>query len=377
MRRNQGTRGRVAIATTVAALTIGASLPAAASADVVGDVVNGVGLGDVLGTGGEQGAGQTSGSATPHAQGTVAKVDVEAPEGIGGTGTGDAGTGAGGLLDGEEVVIGRSGAQQNSDGSYEGGVTMVSLFDRLILGIDTDSGESVASRFQPVHDILSSICTGSGNQLCLTLLAADSSTDGSGSSSSFGVATADIGEGEQGISAGVGESDAALRDDGTCQTASASSTVARADVGGQLNGSLLHSETGSAACQGAPGAQTGDSSVLQLNGDTLPLPGGCADTVNSGFGVLSLVEVSCRSSEDSGGAGGSNEAVGVTALGEESLAGTPVGDALAEAPLPAADVRASNTATAAAPPDATTGGPGTDPTAGSPAPEGPGQTGAT
>jgi hypothetical protein len=375
MTTNKGARRRVAVATAVAALTIGASLPAAASADVVGDVVNGIGLGEVLGTGGEQGAGQTPGAgsgsgstSTPHAQGTVAKVDLEAPEG----------TDDGGLLDTEEVVIGRSGAQQNADGSYEGGVTLVSLFDQLILGIDTDTGETIATRFQPVHDLLSAVCEGSGNNICLTLLGADSSTDGSGSSSSFGVATADIGQGEQSISAGVGESDAALRDDGICQTASASSTVARADVAGQLNGTILHSETGSAACQGAAGSQTGDSSVAELNGNTLPLPGGCSDSLNSGFGVLSLVEVSCRNSEGSGGAagaGGSNEAVGVSALGEDALAGNPVGDALAGAPLPSAETRASTTATSAAPPDGTAGSPepGGDPTAGSP--EGPGQTG--
>lgn len=361
MDAKKGVRRRAGIASAVAALVVGSALPATASADVVGDVLNGVGLGEALGTGGQQGAGNTSGSSNPHAQGTVAQVDVEAPAGVD----------DGGLLDGEEVVVGRSSAEQNSgDGSYQGGVTQVGLFDQVILGIDSKTGQTVLARFEPVAGLLDAVCEGSGNSICLTVLAAQSATDEYGSSSSHAIATADIGQGDQRIQAGVGESAASLRDDGSCQTASASSTVARADVLGQVDGTVLHSDTGSASCPGSA-SQTGGSEVLELNGNHLPLPGDCSEGINSGFGVLSLVEVSCNSAGD-----GSNSAVGVDALGEDALAGTPLADATSDVPLPRALAGVPVTQAAATAQD-TPAGPGPeDPTAGGPdapgAPGGPG-----
>jgi hypothetical protein len=372
MEASKGVRKRLGLAVVVGALAVFGSLPSAASADVVGDVVDGLGLGDALGGGGQQGAGNTAGSTDPHAQGTVAQVDVAAPDGVD----------DGGLLDNEEVVVGRSSAQQNADGSYEGGVTLLGLFGHVILGIDTDTGETVAARFQPVKDLLDQVCTGSDNSICLTLLAAQSSTDGSGTSSSFGIASADIGQGDQRITAGVGESDASLSDDGVCQTAGAGSTIARADVLGELNATVLDSNTGSAACQGGAGSTSGESTVFEANGNSLPLPGDCSDGVNSGFGVLSLAEVSCNSEESSGSAG-SNEAVGISALEDNPVAGTPlegtpIDDAVAGAPLPSADSGASvSQAGAQAPDGGTTGGPGPgdDPVAGGPGTDAPGDSG--
>lgn len=369
MDASKGVRKRAGIASAVAALVIVGAMPTAASGDVVGDVLNGVGLGEALGTGGQQGAGNTSGSPAPHAQGTVAQVDVEAPEGVD----------DGGLLDGEEVVVGRSSAQQNADGSYEGGVTQVGVLDQTILGIDTDEGETILARFVPVKDLLDSVCEGSGNSICLTLLAAESATDGSGSSSSHAIATADIGQDDQRIQAGVGQSAAALRDDGTCQTASASSSVASANVLGEIDGTVLDSNTASASCPGAA-SQTGDSTVLEVNENTLPLPGDCSEGVNSGFGVLSLVEVACNS-QDGSGSSGSNSAIGVDAIGEDALAGTPLADATSGLPLPRALAGVPVTATSAQAPGGPDipGGPGDDPTAGSPdapgAPGGPGTDG--
>lgn len=369
MDASKGVRKRAGIASAVAALAIVGALPTAASGDVVGDVVNSVGLGEALGTGGQQGAGNTAGSSNPHAQGTVAQVDVQAPDGVD----------DGGLLDNEEVVVGRSSAQQNADGSYEGGVTQIGLFGYTILGIDTDEGETVAARFQPVKDLLDSVCTGSDSSICLTLLAAESTSDGSGSSSSHAIATADIGQGENRIQAGVGESAAALADDGSCQTASASSSVARANLLGQLDGTVLESNTASASCPGSA-SQSGGSTVLEVNENTLPLPGDCSEGTNSGFGVLSIVEVSCNS-ESGSDSSGSNAAVGVDALGEDALAGTPLADATSDIPLPRALAGVPVTETAAAAQDGpdTPGGPGGDPTTGGPdapgAPGGPGTDG--
>jgi hypothetical protein len=120
--------------------------------------------------------------------------------------------------------------------------------------------------------------------------------------------------------------------------------------------------------------------VLELNENTLPLPGDCSEGVNSGFGVLSLVEVSCNS-ESGDGSSGSNAAVGVDAIGEDDLAGTPLADATSDLPLPRALAGVPVTDTAAAAQDGpdTAGGPGDDPTTGGPdapgAPGGPGTDG--
>src|SRR5262245_16870666 len=110
----KATTVRVGIAAALAALAAIGSLPGAASADVVGDAVKGLGLDKpfadtplggpegIAGPGGA-GAGQTSGSSSPHAQGTVANLDLSDQDGP----------------SGEELVLGRSSAQRNQDGSYQ------------------------------------------------------------------------------------------------------------------------------------------------------------------------------------------------------------------------------------------------------------------
>src|SRR6187397_2454306 len=112
MNPNTRARRRLAIAGAIAVLSIVASLPATASGQV-GGVLDGLGLGQ---SGVDDVGGAPDGTpGNPQAEGTVGAVDIGSP------------AGAEELLGSEEAVIGRSGAQQNDDGSYEGGVTILGL----------------------------------------------------------------------------------------------------------------------------------------------------------------------------------------------------------------------------------------------------------
>jgi len=294
-------RGRIGVAGVVAALTIFGALPATASANPVDDLLNELGLGGS----GDQGQGSGQSEASPsnpsnaHAQGTVARVDITAPDGVD----------DGGLLDDEEAVVGRSRAEQNDDGSYKGHVTILALFGEEIIGIETDAGETANSPFQPLQGLLDEICAGTSQALCVAVLPASSSTGDSGSTNDFGVLRASSTVGNDTIvDAGVAESNASLEDDGQCQTARAGASVARADLLSVLKVRVLQSVAEAVACRAAPGSSSSDSTIASINDQSVPLPGDCADGVNSGFGILSLVSVSC------------NVAAGVAGTGEADAA---------------------------------------------------------
>jgi hypothetical protein len=254
-------------------------------------------------------------------------VDVSPPEGLN----------PGGILSDEEAVLGRSRAEQNEDGSYKGHVTILALFGEEILGIDTDVGETAGSPFQPLQNVLNEVCVGTSGALCVAVLPATSATDETGSTNDFGVLRVGSKLGENTIvDAGVAESDASLRENGSCQNAHAGSSVARA---GLLNSaivvSVLQSFADSVACSDGSGSTSNDSTILGINDQTLPLPGDCDGGTNGGFGILSLVTVSCNAASGAVGEG-------TAAAGAEALGAAIVGD---DPPL--AGANASNTSTGA------------------------------
>jgi hypothetical protein len=216
---------------------------------------------------------------------------------------------------GEEVVVGRSGAEQNPDGSYHGHVTLLGLLGEEILGIDTDQGESASSPFQPLQDVLDQVCVGSSNNVCLALLVANSATTSSGSQNEFGAARADLGQGDQSASVGAAESYGSLQENGDCQTASAGSEVARARVSDDLDAHILKSDSSSTSCGGGPATENGESSVATANGDSPPLPGGC-EGAGGGAEVDGVARLSCNSAES-----GSQSALSAGVLEGQSASG--------------------------------------------------------
>jgi hypothetical protein len=350
MNPNTRARRRLAIAGAIAALTIVASVPATASGQV-GDVLNGLGLG-------QSGVGNVGGApdgaaGNPHAQGTVGAVDVQSP------------SGAEALLGSEEAVVGRSGAQQNDDGSYQGGVTILGLLGEEILGVDTSEGQTAHSPLQPIQEgLLDPICAGSQGTVCLSVLVADSSSAPNGSTNDFGVLRADSNLGGKSTSAGVAESSGNLTEDGNCQTATASSGVARADVLEVLGVRILQSEASDTACNDGTTSQSGDGTVASVNGNDLPLPAGCDGAVNGGQQIATVAGVSCNAAA----ANGDRSAVGVDVLPGSDVAGNGT------AASSSTGAEAPDAGTAQGPgDDGTPGGPtGDDDTPGANGPNGPG-----
>ena len=211
----------LSIAAIVAALMV---VPALASATVVDDVLNGLGLG--AGQGGQQapsgkGHGSTKSGVppdyvpplhgtNPHGEGDAATISL-APTGPNPV------TGTPGQP--ESVVLGSSKGEQNADGTYHGHINVLSLFGNELISVDSTPGQTNHGPLEPLQtQLLDAICTGSGGQLCLTVLQADSSTNGTGSTNSFSVATAQIGTGANSISADAVTSTGNISSDGTCQT---------------------------------------------------------------------------------------------------------------------------------------------------------------
>ena len=272
----------------------------------------------------------------PHGQGTVAVVDTnpDPKRPYSGDTTGK--------TDNEDIVVGRSRGEQGADGSYHGHITVAALFGNEIVGVDTKPGETKHGPLDAVQTgLLDAICSGSGNQLCLSVLTADSSTTTSGSTNHFSVAHAKLG-GDQGIEAGAAESNGNISGDSTCQSAHGDSTVADVKAGGNAVASVAKSATDSKACQGQAPTQSDSSSVIQLGGQGVPLPApGCADgTPDTVTGIPTLLPLVCNAADANAGQGsnpygvqdaldafvlatGTTAAAKLTTAGSESTATAP------------------------------------------------------
>src|SRR3954453_17934017 len=290
----------------VVAMTVG--VPTLASANPVDDVLNGLGVGGVPGTGaGSSGGGSSSAPAdtragvpptyapplhgtSPHGQGTDAVVDLT--PGSSNPYSSDPSS------NGEDVVLGDSRGEQGTSG-YNGKVTLVYLFGQPIFQVTTGPGESEDGPLQPLQDGLDQLCDGSGNQLCLTVLGMHSSTTSNSSTNSFEAVGAHVG-GPTGINADALTSNGNISDDGTCQTAHGDSSVADANVG-PLTADALQGSSTSTACSSGSQSVDQSSTVANLGGTGLPLPSaGCADgTPNTNFDALSPLLASVCNADDS------------------------------------------------------------------------------
>jgi hypothetical protein len=365
-----GTRRQtIFMASAVAALSLGLAIPAAGGAANQGGVVRHVhqvvsgatgGVAGVVGSAtGAAGVTSTSGSQsgnppnyTPpahgggsHSQGTVAVGDV-----LPSTTSPVSGDPAGGPSpSGEEVVAGRSRGEQTPSGAYHGHITILALFGHEILGVDSGPGQSAHGPLYALQtQVLDAICSASGDELCLTVLKADSSTSSTGSSNSFEAAGAHVG-GPNGVNADLATSEGSISGNGTCQSGRGNSGVAAANVG-PLTADALQSSSYSQACSGGQSSQSESSSVLNIDGNGLPIPvAGCANgTSNASFTTLSpLAAAVCNADDASGSQAGApygvREALSAFAL---EMGGT----SLAKATAGAAETRA------VAPPTAPGGG---------------------
>jgi len=265
----------------------------------------------------------------PHGQGGVAATDL-APDPARPQGSDTAGSDTG-----EEVVVGRARGEQQADGSYSGRITILALLGEEIVGVDTAPGETEAGPLDALQEaVLDPLCDGSGEQVCLEVLAADSATTEDGSMNRFAVARAQVG-GPEAISVGAAESQGNIGDDGTCQTSSGSSSVADANLAG-TTADAAQSESSTQACNDARGTTTqSDSRVINLSEAGIPLPAPGCDTGEETQIDLLLVSIVCNAT-DTGTDFSVREALDVFVLpvGDSSLTrlSTAEAESLAVAP---------------------------------------------
>jgi hypothetical protein len=290
------------LAALSAALAISAVAPALASGqNVVDDLLKGLGVGG----GSTPSAGVPDGSGdgyqpplhggNPHGQGTVGVVDIQPSNTLPLSGDPDGGDDP----DQEEVVVGRARGEQNADGSYHGHVTVLALFGNEVIGVDTVPGETENGPLQPLQEqLLDEICTESEGNLCLEVLKADSSTTGNGSTNSFGLLNAQIG-GEEGIVAGVGNSNGNISSDGTCQTSHGDSNVAFLEGGREEIAVVGESSSDSTACNNGTSSVNQDSRWIQLGGEDVPIPCGSGEETEFApfFPLLAAV---CNANDENG-----------------------------------------------------------------------------
>ena len=227
----------------------------------------------------------------PHGQGAVSAVDVN-PDPARPQGSDPAGSDTG-----EEAVVGRSRGEQQADGSYHGHITILALFGQEVLGVDTQPGETQAGPLDPVQQaVLDPLCTGTGDQVCLEVLTADSTTTENGSMNRFAVARAQVG-GPEGIAVGAAESQGNISDDGTCQVATGSSSVADANLGG-TTADAAQAESTTTACNDARGTTTqSDSRVIRLGEAGVPLPAPGCETGEETLIELVVVNIVCNATD--------------------------------------------------------------------------------
>ncbi len=257
----------------------------------------------------------------PHAQGTVGVVDTT-PSAARPQGGNPNGSDAG-----EEIVIGRARGMQNADGSYHGHITIVGLFGNEILGVDTAPGQNASGPLSAVQNgVLQPLCNGTGNQVCLSAVTADSSTTATGTTNHYSTAHATLG-GAAGLDVGVAESDGNISNDAACQTAHSDASVAGVKSGGVATADAAQSTTDSKACKGQAPTQTNTSKVINLGGVGVPIPDpGCANgTPDVLTGIPVVAPIVCNADDQNGAQAaapyGVRDALSVFAL---DLGGTTV-----------------------------------------------------
>ena len=265
--------------------------------------------------------------ANPHANGGVAVVDLnpsnERPLGSKPDGTDS----------GEDAIVGRARGEKTG-GAYHGHIVIATLLGNEIAGVDTAPGETKNGPLQPIQaGLLDPLCVNTSQQVCLSVLTADSTTTATGSDNDFAVARASV----LGLGVGAAESHGTIGEDANCQAAQGASRVANVTTPGGVVAQVSDSTTTSKSCRGAAPEVTTVSHVIGLGGTQVPIPAaGCADgTPDTVAGLPGILPIVCNA-EDIAGAAAVREALDVFVLqvGSTSLtkATTAASEAITEAP---------------------------------------------
>ncbi len=264
----------------------------------------------------------------PHASGGVAVVDLN-PSNERPLGSKPDGTDAG-----EDAIVGRARGEKVG-GAYHGHITILTLLGQEVAGVDSAPGETKNGPLQPIQaGILDPLCQNTAQQVCLSVLTANSTTTATGSDNDFAVARASV----LGLGVGAAESHGTIGEDANCQESQGSSRVANVSApGGGAVAQVSDSTSTSKSCRGAAPVVTNVSHVIGLGGAQVPIPAaGCADgTADTVTGIPAILPIVCNS-DDIAGAAAVREAldVFVLAVGSTSLtkATTAASEAVSVAP---------------------------------------------
>lgn len=242
----------------------------------------------------------------PHGQGTVGVVDIDP------SAERPLGPKTDGSDSGEDVVAGRGRGEQTAAGAYHGHITIVSLFGRELSGVDSTPGQANHGPLQGIQTgILDPLCQSTNQQVCLSVLRADSTTTATGSTNDFAVARASL----MGLRVGAGESAGNISQDANCQNSVGSARTANVATSGGTVAAVANSNSASKSCRGQAPQVANTSQVIQLGGTGVAIPApGCANgTPDTDAGVPGLLPIICNADEVAGAAA-VREALDVFAL---------------------------------------------------------------
>ena len=213
---------------------------------------------------------------------------------------------------GEDVIVGRARGDQDASGAYHGHITILTLFGKEVAGVDSAPGETKNGPLQGLQtSVLDPLCNSTSQQVCLSVLTANSSTTATGSSNDFAVARASL----LGLGVGAAESQGNITQDANCQTAGGLSKTANVATSGGTLASVANSASLSKSCRGQAPQVANSSSVVGLGGTGVGLPApGCANgTPDTLSGLPGLLPIVCNA-EEIAGATAVREALDVFAL---------------------------------------------------------------
>ena len=229
----------------------------------------------------------------PNGQGGVAVVDIdpknERPQGANTNGSDS----------GEEVVVGRARGEQSPSGAYHGHITIAALFGNELAGVDSAEGETKHGPLQGLQtDVLDKLCTATKNQVCLSLLTADSQTTADGSKNDFAVARANV----VGLRVGAAQSGGSISETADCQASAGGAGAANVTAGTGPVAAVANSAATSKSCRNQAPQTSRSSQVLGLGGIQVPLPAaGCADgTPDTVGGIPVLLPIVCNADDIAG-----------------------------------------------------------------------------